>query len=52
MKIRTIKSYKRIAATDAEKYELVVVLHVSQEELNSLKEKGLVSLLGGKTDGN
>jgi len=32
---------------DAEKYGVDITLFVSQEELNTLREKGLIMLLGG-----
>ncbi len=47
MKIRRITTYKRIWGSDAEKHAVEIKLHVSQEELDSLKEKGLRALLGG-----
>jgi hypothetical protein len=52
LKIRKIQSWKRFWSSDAEKHAVEITLHVSQEELDALKEKGLVSLLGGKADGN
>jgi len=47
LKIRRITSYKRIWGSDAEKHAVEITLYVSQEEMDSLKEKGLKTLLGG-----